>query len=225
MARLLLVEDNADEAQMTSTWLQDENYVVEWASSGERALDFLKSESFDVILLDWDIPKKSGIEVLRELRAKGDTTPVIMLTGHDKIEDKESGLDCGADDYLTKPFNLVELCARIRVQLRKTAASPSNVLTIGNISLDPVQYRVKKNGKEISLLPKEFALLEFFMRNPDKVFSAEAILHRVWQTDEDSSTNAFRSCLKRLRQKLELDAADKIIETIQGVGYRCNSGR
>ncbi|MBA3856016.1 MAG: DNA-binding response regulator [Cyanobacteria bacterium PR.3.49] len=224
MAKLLLVEDNDDEAQMTLVWLQDENYAVTWAGSGERALDYLAAETYDVILLDWDLPRKSGVELLRELREKGDNTPVIMLTAHDTAKDKEKGLDCGADDYLAKPFDLVELCARIRVQLRRSAGSKSNVLTLGGITLDSAQYRVKRDGKEVKLLPKEFALLEFFMRNPDKVFSAEAIMHRVWQSEEDGSTNAVRSCLKRLRQRLELGADDDFIETVAGVGYRCNTG-
>lgn len=215
------MEDNDDEAQMTLVWLQDENYAVTWAGSGERALDYLAAETYDVILLDWDLPKKSGVELLRELREKGDNTPVIMLTAHDSAKDKEKGLDCGADDYLAKPFDLVELCARIRVQLRRSAGSKSNVLTLGGITLDSAQYRVKRDGKEVKLLPKEFALLEFFMRNPDKVFSAETIMSRVWSLDSEAGTNAFRTTLTRLRKKLDLK--DDFIETVHGAGYRLNS--
>lgn len=224
MAKLLFVEDDAGAAHMTTAWLEDENYVVEWAANGERALDLLAVENFDCILLDWDLPKTSGIEILRKLRDKGDKTPVIMLTGRAKIEDKEIGLDDGADDYLAKPYDLTELCARIRVQLRRSAASTSNVLKVQDIELDAREFRVSKNGKTVDLLPKEFALLEFFMRNPDKVFSADAVMRRVWQAEDENSTNAFRSCLKRLRQKLDSSESDKeTIETIHGLGYRLNS--
>lgn len=221
MAKILFVEDDAMSARMTQEWLEDENYIVEWVASGDRALDILAVDSFDVILLDWDIPKVSGIDVLKQLRAKGDTTPVIFLTGHKTSDDKEKGLDFGADDYLTKPYDIKELCARIRVQLRKSAGSASNVLKVRDLELDAREFRVTKAGKQIALLPKEFALLEFFMRNPDRVFDAEAIMHRVWKNEEDNSTNAFRSCLKRLRQKLESD--DDVIETIHGLGYRLSS--
>ncbi len=171
MAKLLFVEDDAMSARMTTEWLEDENHTVEWAASGDRALDVLAAESFDVILLDWDLPKVSGKEILQHLRNKGDKTPIIMLTGHKTSEDKEHGLDGGADDYLTKPYDMTELCARIRVQLRRTAASVSNVLKVRDLELNSQEFRVVRNGKEITLLPKEFALLEFFMRNPDKVLA------------------------------------------------------
>lgn len=221
MAKLLFVEDDAASAKMTSAWLEDENYIVEWAASGDRALDILAVETFDVILLDWDIPKVSGMDVLKELRNKGDMTPVIMLTGHKTSQDKEQGLDCGADDYLVKPYDPVELSARIRVQLRRTAGTVSNILKVKDITLDAREFRVTCGGKPVDLLPKEFALLEFFMRNPDRVFSAEAVMHRVWRTEDENSTNAFRSCLKRLRAKLESDG--EVIETIHGLGYRLSS--
>ena len=147
-----------------------------------------------------------------------------MLTGKSDIDDKELGLDSGADDYLTKPYALMELSARIRVQLRRSSKQVQNNLVSGDITVVPDQMRVTRAGKEIELLPKEFSLLEFFMRNPDRVFSAEAIMQRVWQSESDATTDAFRSCLKRLRQKIATEnEAKPVIETIHGAGYRFNS--
>ncbi|HEY9718482.1 MAG TPA: response regulator transcription factor [Trichormus sp.] len=224
MAKILLVEDDASAAQFAITWLTDENYLVEWASDGAKALDLLAIADFDVILLDWELPKHSGFEILRHLRDKGNRTPVIMLTGKSTVKDKEMGLDGGADDYLAKPYDLSELCARIRVQLRKSATTAGDKLTLRDITLDPREFRVTKGGKAVDLLPKEFMLLEFFLRNPDRVFSADAVMRRVWQSDSESTTNAFRSALKRLRRKLDPDETDpEIIETVHGVGYRLNS--
>jgi len=224
MAKILLVEDDAAAAQFAITWLTDENYLVEWASDGAKALDLLAIADFDVILLDWEVPKHSGYEILRHLRDRGNHTPVIMLTGKGALKDKEMGLDGGADDYLAKPYDLSELCARIRVQLRKSNPSASNQLTLRDITLDPREFRVTKAGKNVELLPKEFMLLEFFMRNPDRVFSADAVMRRVWQSDSEATTNAFRSALKRLRRKLEPEETEAdIIETVHGVGYRLNS--
>jgi OmpR-family two-component system manganese-sensing response regulator len=224
MAKILLVEDDASAAQFAITWLTDENYLVEWASDGAKALDLLAIADFDVILLDWELPKHSGYEILRHLRDKGNRTPVIMLTGKGTVKDKEMGLDGGADDYLAKPYDLSELCARIRVQLRKSATTAGDKLTLRDITLDPREFRVTKGGKTVDLLPKEFMLLEFFLRNPDRVFSADAVMRRVWQSDSESTTNAFRSALKRLRRKLDPEETDpEIIETVHGVGYRLNS--
>jgi DNA-binding response OmpR family regulator len=224
MAKILLVEDDASAAQFAITWLTDENYLVEWASDGAKALDLLAIADFDVILLDWELPKHSGYEILRHLRDRGNRTPVIMLTGKGTIKDKEMGLDGGADDYLAKPYDLSELCARIRVQLRKTATTTGDKLSLRDITLDPREFRVTKGGKAVELLPKEFMLLEFFLRNPDRVFSADAVMRRVWQSDSESTTNAFRSALKRLRRKLDPDETEaEIIETVHGVGYRLNS--
>src|SRR5581483_10130823 len=138
---------DAASAQMTITWLSDEHYIVEWVDTGDKALDLLAVETFDVLLLDWDVPGVSGFEILRRLRSKGDMTPVIMLTGKSTPRDKEVGLDSGADDYMAKPYDLTELCARIRVQLRKNAHAPSNVLKARDLTLDPQEFKVMLNGK------------------------------------------------------------------------------
>ncbi len=187
-------------------------------------LEFMLMTEFDIILLDWDLPSMSGHDVLKQFRAKGFTTPVIMLTAKSDIDSKEAGLDGGADDYLTKPFALMELSARIRVQMRKMNKQSQNKIVSGDIVIIPDQLKITRAGKEIDLLPKEFSLFEFFVRNPDRVFSAEAVMQRVWQSETDATTDAFRSCLKRLRQKIALPNEEKsIIETVHGAGYRFNS--
>ena len=205
-------------------WLEAERHNVDHALTGEDGIEYLLMHQYDVVLLDWDLPGKSGFEVLKEFRAKGHTTPVIMLTGKAQIQDKEEGLDGGADDYLTKPYSLKELSARIRAQLRRSSNLSTNQLEAKNIVLMPEQMRMTYKGKEVPLLPKEFSLLEFFMRNPDRVFNAEAIMIRVWSTEADQSTDAFRSTLKRLRQKLEAAGIEgSVVETVHGAGYRFNS--
>lgn len=225
MAKILIVEDDKAAAEMVVHWLVAERHNIDHALTGEDGLEHLLMREYDVVLLDWDLPGGiSGYEVLKEFRAKGFTTPVIMLTGKANIQDKEDGLDGGADDYLTKPYSLKELSARIRAQLRRSSNLPSNQLEAKNIVLMPDQMRMTYNGKDVLLLPKEFGLLEFFMRNPDRVFTAEAIMIRVWSTEADPSTDAFRSTLKRLRQKLEAAGIeDTVVETVHGAGYRFNS--
>jgi two-component system OmpR family response regulator len=147
-----------------------------------------------------------------------------MLTGRSSIQEKEEGLDCGADDYLTKPFNMKELSARIRALLRRPAPVSSNVLKVGGLTCDPGKYRVTRDGAEITLLPREFALLEFLMRHPDEVFSGEALLSRVWSTDSEATADTVRTNIMRLRQKIDKKGNDSIIETIPRVGYRMKSG-
>ncbi|MFN8550405.1 MAG: response regulator transcription factor [Candidatus Obscuribacterales bacterium] len=223
MAKILLVEDDGSSAEIVKTWLSAQRYVVEIARDGEEALEFLRMAEFDVILLDLNLPHVSGFEVLKQLRAKGKNTPVIMLTGKTSVADKETTLDGGADDYLTKPFDLTELSARIRVQLRRQTGSTSSQLSAGNVILYPEQMRVTQDGITIELAPKEFSLLEFFLRNPDRVFNAETIMSRVWSLDTEAGTNAFRTTLARLRRKLNLDESDSFIETVHGAGYRLNT--
>ncbi|MBI2810866.1 MAG: response regulator transcription factor [Candidatus Melainabacteria bacterium] len=225
MAKILLVEDDRISAEFVRTWLTAERHVVELAYDGEEALEYLRIAEFDVILLDIDLPKVSGVEVLKQFRQSGKSTSVIMLTGKTAVTVKEDSLDGGADDYLTKPFEAAELSARIRVQLRKQVNSVSNELSVGGIVLNPQQMKVTKGGVNVELVPKEFSLLEFFMRNPDRVFSAETIMTRLWNLDTESGTNAFRTTLTRLRHKLKLDDNDTLIETIHGAGYRLNSGK
>lgn len=224
MAKLLLIEDDVAAAEFVISWLTDEHHLVEHVANGPDGLEYAIQSDYDLILLDWELPGMHGNNLLKELRSRGKKTPVIMLTGKSQVEDKTDALDGGADDYLTKPFDLKELSARIRVQLRKVADQVGNILTLRNISLEPQKLKGTMNGADLDLLPKEFALLEFFMRNPDKIFDADAIMRRVWETDSESSSGAFRTTLMRLRKKLELPAGEvPLIETVHGAGYRFNS--
>lgn len=222
MARILLVEDDRDQATTIDEWLTAEHHNVVIAYDGEEGAYRIDNDVFDVIVLDWDLPKMTGIDVLKRYRVKKGSTPVIMLTGKGSIADRESGLDGGADDYLTKPFSLRELSARIRALLRRPGEVKSNVLTVRNLVLDPVKHSVTKNGEEVMLLPRDFALLEFFMRNLDVVFSTDALIQRVWEDDSDVTSDALRTAIKRLRKKLDdgEDESKSVIENIPRVGYR-----
>ncbi len=217
MARICVIEDNPDLANMVRTFLLFEHHTVETIGHGGEARDHLKTFEYDLIILDWELPEVSGLEILKQYRGRGGQSPVLMLTGKDDVEDKEQGLDGGADDYLTKPFHMKELGARVRSLLRRPAAVKENVLKAKNITMDPVKYRVHKDGEVITLVPKEFQLLEFLMRHPNQVFTSEALLNRVWPSASDSTAEALRTTMKRLRKKI--DEGGEIIKTVHGVGY------
>lgn len=222
MAKILLVEDDEPFALMVAEWLAFDHHSVEIVNSGQEGLSRVHIGSYDIILLDWALPEIEGIEICKQFRAHGGDTPIIMLTGKDAVPEIEKGLDSGADDYLTKPFNINELSARIRALLRRSSRSQTNTLRVGDLEIDISKYTVTKNGEEIHLLPREFALLEFLMRHPGEVFSGDQLLQRVWHTESDATIEAIRTCVKRLRKKLdsEDDEEKSIIETIPRVGYR-----
>ncbi|MBS1993723.1 MAG: response regulator transcription factor [Cyanobacteria bacterium SZAS LIN-2] len=222
VAKILLVEDDEDLASMIMEWLSNERHLIEVAYDGNHGMDLLKLAQYDVIVLDWDLPGMQGIDILRQFRAGGGNTPVIMLTGKGSIAEKEAGLDSGADDYVAKPFSIKELAARIRALLRRPAPTTSNLLQVRDIGLDAGKYRVTKSGVEVHLLPRDFALLEFFMRHPDEVFSADTLLARVWQSDSEASLEALRTAIKRIRKKLDTsdNETESVIENIPRVGYR-----
>jgi DNA-binding response OmpR family regulator len=221
MAKILLVEDNEDLAGLLEVMLQSEKHTVEILHDGDEAREMLRIYKYDAVILDWDLPGCSGIDVLLSLRSRGDTTPVLMLTGNVSIDHKERGLDSGADDYLTKPFDSREFGARVRALLRRGAGVASNKLTVRDIELDPSSFSVTKGGQPVKLVQREFQLLEFFMRNPNRVFSAEAIMDRVWPNDSESSPEALRQTIMKVRKKLATDENEKpVIETVFGVGYK-----
>lgn len=217
MAKILIVEDTPDMLELLKKTLEGEHHTVETANTGDEGWFYLSSFDYDLAILDWQLPGKNGIDIVREYRNKGGMAPVLMLTGMSSNSNKEQGLDGGADDYLTKPFNVGELCARVRALLRRAARSTDNILRASGIELDPDKYSVTKNGEPIDLQPKEFQLLQFFMRNPNKVFDQEAVLNRVWASDSDSTVHALRSTLRRLRGKIDPDG--DILKTVHGVGY------
>ncbi|MBS1956990.1 MAG: response regulator transcription factor [Cyanobacteria bacterium SZAS-4] len=225
MAKVLLVEDDRDLSTTVIDALRDDRYIVESAENGNDGANLLKLEEFDIIILDWDLPGKSGVEILKEFRATGKTTPIIMLTGRTHINNKEEGMESGADDYLTKPFDMRELKARLRALLRRATGVAGNQICVGDLVLDPGKYRITKGGNDLHLAPKDFALLEFFMRNPDQVFSVPTIMSRVWSYDSDASSEGLRTAIRRIRKVIDKgeDPSDSMIENVARIGYRLKS--
>ncbi len=220
MAKILVVDDDKELARTVSEWLSLDHHIVEAVFTGGDGLSRVKTYSYDLIVLDMNLPEVHGLRILKEFRDMGGGTPVLILTGQSDLDDKEAGLDAGADDYLTKPFQGRELTARVRAILRRPRDYSGTVLQQSDLVLDSNQHCVIRGGEEISLVPREFALLQFFMRNPNKVFSAEVLLNRVWRDDSDATTEAVTTCIKRLRKKLDLPDSPSVIRTIHGVGYK-----
>lgn len=220
MSKILIVEDETDLSQQIRDWLEREHYVVDTIEDGSLAWEQLRFVAYDVIVLDWQIPGLSGIEFCRKFRASGGKTPVMMLTARTGIDDRELGLDSGADDYLCKPFHMKELAARIRALLRRGETKVSNELCLSGLLLDPVARKVSKGDLEIHLEPKEFDLLEFFMRHPNTVFNADALLSRVWESSTDMAADSIRTYIRGLRKKLDNKAEASLITTVHGLGYR-----
>jgi DNA-binding response OmpR family regulator len=220
MARILVVDDDRNQLENVQDWLEHENHVVETADCGERAAELLKSFTYDLLILDWNMPSMSGVEVLRRFRGSGGHTPVMMLTGNETPEDKEEGLDSGADDYLTKPFNLKEFSARVRALLRRPQKSLGNILRAEDIEIDTVAHKTTRGGKEIALLPKEFALLEFLLRHPGQIFDAELLLDRVWSSEQQVGPETVKTTIMRLRKKIDEGRVESIIKSVRGVGYK-----
>lgn len=220
MTKILVVEDDKTLATTVSDWLKYEHYLVEVVPSGQAALDRLGTSQYDVIVLDLALPGIGGIEVLRQYRARGGATPVLILTGKGELDEKEQGFEAGADDYLTKPCHLRELSARVKALLRRPKLVVGNTLKAGELELDPNAFKVMRNGVEVQLARMEFALLEFLMRHPGQVFSPEALLERVWQSESERSPESIRTLIKKLRKKIDAPDGESHIENVHGVGYR-----
>jgi DNA-binding response OmpR family regulator len=221
MAKILLVEDEHDLAQLISGWLQQrEHHLVETLDNGTEAYTTIQANKYDVIILDIMLPGMNGLEICKQYRKSRGMTPILMVTAKNTIEDKECGLDAGADDYITKPFALKELAARVRALLRRGPSMPSNQLHIRDVVIDPVDYTVTKSGEQIHLLPQEFRLLEFLARHPNQVFSAEDLLASVWESDTPAMLDTVRGHIKRIRKKLDSADQQSIITNVYGVGYK-----
>jgi DNA-binding response OmpR family regulator len=221
MAKILLVEDDPMLSNMVRTYLVFEHHAVEHLANGAEANRHLRSYEYDLILLDWELPGMNGPDICRDFRATGKSTPVLMLTGKTTVDHKITGLDAGADDYLTKPFSMPELGARVRALLRRPATLVSNIVTVGDLSLDTGKFKVTKNSQPVQLLPREFQLLEFMMRHPNQYHSAEALLNHVWPSDSEATVEALKSTLKRMRSKIDPDGV--LLKTVRGVGYSLDS--
>ena len=222
--KFLLVEDDRALAGAIEQLLSEHHYVMDLATDGVMGRDMAEAFPYDFILLDWMLPKLDGIELCKYLRNEGNYTPIILMTARDTSSDKVAGLDAGADDYLVKPFDFEELLARIRALLRRAEGLASPVLQWGDLCLDPRSSEVSCRNVPISVTPKEYALLELFLRNPSRIFSLDNLLDKVWAYDDTPNVGSVRTHIKGLRQKLKKAGLTDIITTVYGLGYRLNSG-
>ena len=218
--RVLLVEDDRKAARLLSKGLREEGFVVDVAHSAEEADQTAHVEDYDVILLDWLLPGKDGITVCRDLRARGVSTPILMLTARDALDDRVKGLNTGADDYLTKPFAFAELLARLHALLRRSDLTRPVVLMFADLTLDPLSHRVSRGGTPISLTTKEYAILEVLMRHVGEVVTRARLGEGVWQDERDSLTNLVDVHMSHLRRKIDREGAPPLIHTVRGRGYR-----
>lgn len=217
--RILVVEDEKKVARFIQQGLEEEHYTVDVAHDGEAGLQMAVSANYDLLILDVMLPKKSGLDLIREFRARKGTPPALMLTAKSATEDKVAGLDSGADDYLTKPFAFAELLARIRSLLRRSSKEKSTTLTIADLELDTVSHKAKRAGRVIELTAKEYALLEYFLRNRNRVLSRTIIAEHIWDYNFDTGTNIIDVYVNHLRNKIEGEGEMRLIHTVRGVGY------
>ena len=216
--RILVVEDEPKVASFIKKGLQEESYAVDVALDGAEGTAMLEMNVYDAVILDLMLPKKNGIEVMRDIRAKKMSVPVIMLTARDTVSDKVMGLDAGADDYLTKPFAFQELVARLRSLLRRGKGEVA-MLKVADLALDPATRKVKRGERELVLTAKEFSLLEYMMRNVNKPLSRTTLSEHVWDINFDRMTNVVDVYINFLRNKVDKDFEKKLIHTVRGVGY------
>ncbi len=224
MAKVLVVEDDADTGATIKDLLVLESHTVEVVADGAEASSRLQQYDYDLIVLDWELPDTSGVEVLKDFRLRRGKTPVLMLTGRSDFADKEAGLDTGADDYLTKPFHPREFGARVRALLRRPVIVESETLELAGIAMDTRTRMVRLSGKELDLRPKEYALLEFLMRHPNETFSPETLLKRIWSSESEATESTVYSFMSLLRKKLSEEGSSDVIKTVYGRGYRFETG-
>ena len=217
--RILIVEDEKKVAGFIKKGLTEELYAVDVACDGEEGLYFAEQNQYDLIILDIMLPKIDGIDVLGQLRKKKVPTPILLLTAKDSVEDKVNGLNKGADDYLTKPFAFSELLARVRVLMRRGKADTKTVLQIADLTLDLMSHKIRRKDEEIELTGKEYSLLEYFMRNPEKVLTRTMIAEHVWDYNFDTFTNVIDVYVNHLRKKIDKNHSKKLLHTLRGVGY------
>lgn len=227
--RVLLVEDEPDLGAAIKRTLNQQKYLVDWVMDGNEAWAYLENSSaqYTVAILDWMLPGITGLELCKRLRYKVNPLPILMLTARDRMEDKVAGLDAGADDYLVKPFGMVELLARLRALQRRSAHFQPQQLTVGNLTLDygnstVVRQNTTGEQQRIPLTNKEFQLLEYFMKHPNQIVTTEQIRNQIWEVNAESSSNVVAAQIRLLRRKLTNSDCTNSIETLHGMGYRLN---
>ncbi len=224
--RILVVEDERKVAGFIRQGLEEEGHTVEVAADGTAALELVEAgPPYDLIVLDVMLPRRDGFAVLRALRERRDSTPVLMLTARDSVADKVTGLDLGADDYLTKPFAFDEFLARVRALLRRAGEQRLPVLRAGDLTLDPATREVKRGGRRITLTSREYALLEYFLRNAGRVLTRPMIAEHVWGIDFDAESNIIDVYVGYLRRKIDADGESRLLHTIRGAGYTLKAER
>jgi heavy metal response regulator len=217
--RILVVEDEKKVASFLKKGLEEENYAVDVAHDGEEGLALAHINEYDLVILDIMLPKLDGMEVLRQIRSDGSGVPILILTAKDSVEDIVGGLDSGSDDYLTKPFSFAELVARVRALLRRRMMEKTDLLEVDDLTLSLSTHRVKRGGREIELTAKEYGLLEYFMRNPNRILTRTLIAEHVWDYHFDPSTNVIDVYVNYLRKKIDQGFEKKLIHTARGSGY------
>jgi two-component system, OmpR family, response regulator len=218
--RALIVEDDRAIAEFVARGLREAGFAVDEAADGVTGLELALSEPYDVAIVDLMLPQRDGLSLIDELRRRGRTTPVLILSARRSVDDRVRGLQSGGDDYLTKPFAFAELLARVQALVRRATRSPEpTTLTIGDLTLDLLSRKVTRGGAPIELRPREFALLEYLMRNPSKVVSKTMILSHVWDYSFDPQTNIVDVLVSRLREKIDRPFDHKLLRTVRGVGY------
>ena len=218
--RVLIVEDDRAIAEFVARGLREAGFAVDQAADGVTGLELALSEPYDVAIVDLMLPQRDGLSLIDELRRRGRTTPVLILSARRSVDDRVRGLQSGGDDYLTKPFAFAELLARVQALVRRATRSPEpTTLTIGDLTLDLLSRKVTRGGAPIELRPREFALLEYLMRNPSKVVSKTMILSHVWDYSFDPGTNVVDVLVFRLREKIDRGFDTKLLHTVRGVGY------
>lgn len=219
VVRILVVEDDPKTARFLRRGLEEEGHAVDIASDGEEGAYLGHLNPYDLILLDIQLPRRSGLQLATELRREGLQTPILMLTGRDATPDVVRGLNAGADDYLTKPFDFDELVARVNALTRRQSGGATGVLRFEDLEMDRLKRQVRRGGRLIDLSPREFRLLEYFMLHPEEVVTRVRLLEKVWDMSFDPETNVVDAHLSNLRKKLELDGGPRLIQTVRGAGY------
>jgi two-component system OmpR family response regulator len=221
--RILIVEDDPKAARFVTQGLLEEGHAVDVAADGNEGARFAHINTYDLFILDIQLPGMSGLELARDLRRSGIETPILMLTARDSTQDVVRGLDAGADDYLTKPFAFDELLARVRALTRRQLAGPAGLLRYGSLEMDRLARSVRLAGRAIDLSPREFRLLEFFLLSPEQVVTRTRLLESVWDMTFDPETNVVEAHISNLRRKLEEQGTPRLIQTVRGAGYALRS--